>query len=167
MSVNALSHKWPFALVMLIWNFMIQIFLADDGTGPDKIAHISGPPDHCEHAAQIINDLLLSIRVREEGQGVRHMHKLSHYDLIDTVKNHINLLWITVNVMAEPDLSFFAFKLHNVCFSSSKLRKTEILSTQILKHFHTSLGRQLQTSLVIAGGLVLSFRGTFTECLTP
>uniref|UniRef100_A0A7N6FJQ3 K Homology domain-containing protein n=1 Tax=Anabas testudineus TaxID=64144 RepID=A0A7N6FJQ3_ANATE len=37
-------------------------FKQDDGTGPDKIAHISGPPDHCEHAAQIINDLLQSIR---------------------------------------------------------------------------------------------------------
>uniref|UniRef100_A0A3Q1JRJ3 K Homology domain-containing protein n=1 Tax=Anabas testudineus TaxID=64144 RepID=A0A3Q1JRJ3_ANATE len=43
-------------------------FKQDDGTGPDKIAHISGPPDHCEHAAQIINDLLQSIRVRDEGQ---------------------------------------------------------------------------------------------------
>ncbi|XP_038554849.1 far upstream element-binding protein 2-like isoform X1 [Micropterus salmoides] len=45
-------------------------FKQDDGTGPDKIAHISGPPERCEHAAQIINDLLQSIRVREEGQGV-------------------------------------------------------------------------------------------------
>ncbi|XP_063327758.1 far upstream element-binding protein 2-like [Pelmatolapia mariae] len=44
-------------------------FKQDDGTGPDKIAHISGPPERCEHAAQIINDLLQSIRVREEGQG--------------------------------------------------------------------------------------------------
>uniref|UniRef100_A0A671X2T4 KH-type splicing regulatory protein n=1 Tax=Sparus aurata TaxID=8175 RepID=A0A671X2T4_SPAAU len=44
-------------------------FKQDDGTGPDKVAHISGPPDRCEHAAQIINDLLQSIRVREEGQG--------------------------------------------------------------------------------------------------
>uniref|UniRef100_A0A8D3AL24 K Homology domain-containing protein n=1 Tax=Scophthalmus maximus TaxID=52904 RepID=A0A8D3AL24_SCOMX len=44
-------------------------FKQDDGTGPDKIAHVSGPPDRCEHAAQIINDLLQSIRVREEGQG--------------------------------------------------------------------------------------------------
>uniref|UniRef100_A0A3P8NBX2 K Homology domain-containing protein n=1 Tax=Astatotilapia calliptera TaxID=8154 RepID=A0A3P8NBX2_ASTCA len=37
-------------------------FKQDDGTGPDKIAHISGPPERCEHAAQIINDLLQSIR---------------------------------------------------------------------------------------------------------
>ncbi|KAM9745843.1 far upstream element-binding protein 2-like isoform 4-T4 [Menidia menidia] len=44
-------------------------FKQDDGTGPDKIAHISGPPDCCEHASQIINDLLQSIRFREEGQG--------------------------------------------------------------------------------------------------
>ncbi|XP_010768404.1 far upstream element-binding protein 2-like isoform X6 [Notothenia coriiceps] len=45
-------------------------FKQDDGTGPDKIAHISGPPDCCDHASQIINDLLQSIRVRDEGQGV-------------------------------------------------------------------------------------------------
>lgn len=46
-------------------------FLADDGTGPDKIAHIMGPPDQCQHAASIITDLLQSIRAREEGgQGV-------------------------------------------------------------------------------------------------
>ncbi|TNN80579.1 Far upstream element-binding protein 2 [Liparis tanakae] len=44
-------------------------FKQDDGTGPEKIAHVSGPPDRCEHAAQIINELLQSIRVREEGQG--------------------------------------------------------------------------------------------------
>lgn len=48
----------------------ILFLFSDDGTGPDKIAHISGPPDHCEHAAQIINDLLQSIRVRDEGQVV-------------------------------------------------------------------------------------------------
>ncbi|XP_046895074.1 far upstream element-binding protein 2-like isoform X4 [Hypomesus transpacificus] len=44
-------------------------FKPDDGTGPDKIAHIMGPPDRCDHAAQIINELLQSIRVREEEQG--------------------------------------------------------------------------------------------------
>ncbi|XP_029014740.1 far upstream element-binding protein 2-like isoform X2 [Betta splendens] len=44
-------------------------FKQDDGTSPEKIAHISGPPERCEHAAQIISDLLQSIRVREEGQG--------------------------------------------------------------------------------------------------
>ncbi|KAF3846469.1 hypothetical protein F7725_003547 [Dissostichus mawsoni] len=44
-------------------------FKQDDGTGPNKIAHISGPPDCCDHASQIINDLLQSIRVRDEGQG--------------------------------------------------------------------------------------------------
>uniref|UniRef100_A0A8C4F2U0 K Homology domain-containing protein n=1 Tax=Dicentrarchus labrax TaxID=13489 RepID=A0A8C4F2U0_DICLA len=37
-------------------------FKPDDGTGPDKIAHIMGPPDQCEHAASIITDLLQSIR---------------------------------------------------------------------------------------------------------
>ncbi|XP_048870723.1 LOW QUALITY PROTEIN: far upstream element-binding protein 2 [Brienomyrus brachyistius] len=44
-------------------------FKPDDGQGPDKVAHIMGPPDRCEHAASIINDLVQSIRVREEGQG--------------------------------------------------------------------------------------------------
>ncbi|XP_046872177.1 far upstream element-binding protein 2-like isoform X1 [Hypomesus transpacificus] len=42
-------------------------FKPDDGDGPDKIAHIMGPPDRCEHASSIINELLQSIRVREEG----------------------------------------------------------------------------------------------------
>uniref|UniRef100_A0A8C7H370 KH-type splicing regulatory protein n=1 Tax=Oncorhynchus kisutch TaxID=8019 RepID=A0A8C7H370_ONCKI len=37
-------------------------FKPDDGAGPDKIAHIMGPPDRCEHAASIINELLQSIR---------------------------------------------------------------------------------------------------------
>ncbi|XP_068606721.1 far upstream element-binding protein 2 [Brachionichthys hirsutus] len=45
-------------------------FKPDDGTGPDKMAHIMGPPDQCQHAASIITDLLQNIRVREEvGQG--------------------------------------------------------------------------------------------------
>ncbi|XP_071359904.1 far upstream element-binding protein 2 isoform X2 [Trachinotus anak] len=42
-------------------------FKPDDGTGPDKIAHIMGPPDQCQHAASLITDLLQSIRAREEG----------------------------------------------------------------------------------------------------
>ncbi|XP_070958633.1 far upstream element-binding protein 2-like isoform X1 [Oncorhynchus clarkii lewisi] len=42
-------------------------FKPDDGTGPDKMAHIMGPPDCCDNAAQIIQELLQSIRVREEG----------------------------------------------------------------------------------------------------
>uniref|UniRef100_A0A672NJW9 Far upstream element-binding protein 2-like n=1 Tax=Sinocyclocheilus grahami TaxID=75366 RepID=A0A672NJW9_SINGR len=37
-------------------------FKPDDGSGPEKIAHIVGPPDRCEHAASIINELLQSIR---------------------------------------------------------------------------------------------------------
>lgn len=46
-------------------------FLTDDGTGPEKIAHIMGPPDQCQHAASVITELLQSIRAREEGgQGV-------------------------------------------------------------------------------------------------
>uniref|UniRef100_A0A3Q3VUQ5 K Homology domain-containing protein n=1 Tax=Mola mola TaxID=94237 RepID=A0A3Q3VUQ5_MOLML len=50
-------------------------FKQDDGTSPDKIAHISGPPERCEHAAQIISDLLQSIRVRDEGQGVGNCNR--------------------------------------------------------------------------------------------
>uniref|UniRef100_A0A1A7Z385 KH-type splicing regulatory protein n=1 Tax=Iconisemion striatum TaxID=60296 RepID=A0A1A7Z385_9TELE len=42
-------------------------FKPDDGTGPEKIAHIMGPPDQCQHAASIITELLQSIRAREEG----------------------------------------------------------------------------------------------------
>ncbi|KAM9313703.1 far upstream element-binding protein 2 isoform 2-T2 [Pholidichthys leucotaenia] len=42
-------------------------FKPDDGTSPDKIAHIMGPPDQCQHAASIITDLLQSVRAREEG----------------------------------------------------------------------------------------------------
>uniref|UniRef100_A0A4W5R966 KH-type splicing regulatory protein n=1 Tax=Hucho hucho TaxID=62062 RepID=A0A4W5R966_9TELE len=37
-------------------------FKPDDGTGPDKMAHIMGPPDCCDNAAQIIQELLQSIR---------------------------------------------------------------------------------------------------------
>uniref|UniRef100_A0A8C7XAX0 KH-type splicing regulatory protein n=1 Tax=Oryzias sinensis TaxID=183150 RepID=A0A8C7XAX0_9TELE len=37
-------------------------FKPDDGTAPEKIAHIMGPPDQCQHAVSIINDLLQSIR---------------------------------------------------------------------------------------------------------
>ncbi|TRY86079.1 hypothetical protein DNTS_030173 [Danionella cerebrum] len=44
-------------------------FKPDDGTGPEKIAHIMGPQDRCEHAASIINELLQSIRVRDEAGG--------------------------------------------------------------------------------------------------
>ncbi|XP_035254666.1 far upstream element-binding protein 2-like isoform X1 [Anguilla anguilla] len=44
-------------------------FKPDDGVGPDKVAHIMGPPERCDHAASIITDLLQSIRAREEGQG--------------------------------------------------------------------------------------------------
>lgn len=67
----------------------ISIFPTDDGTGPDKIAHISGPPDCCDHASQIINDLLQSIRVRDEGQGV------------NVIKYIPNQLCIIVNVWQQ------------------------------------------------------------------
>ncbi|XP_028842629.1 far upstream element-binding protein 2-like isoform X2 [Denticeps clupeoides] len=47
----------------------MDVILFYDGTGPDKIAHVIGPPDRCDHATRIITDLLQSIRTREEGQG--------------------------------------------------------------------------------------------------
>lgn len=54
-----------------IYPTVLLSVLTDDGSGPDKIAHIMGPPDQCQHAASIITDLLQSIRAREEGgQGV-------------------------------------------------------------------------------------------------
>ncbi|XP_042200617.1 far upstream element-binding protein 2 isoform X2 [Callorhinchus milii] len=37
-------------------------FKPDDGTTPDKIAHVMGPPERCQHAAQIISDLLQNVR---------------------------------------------------------------------------------------------------------
>lgn len=45
----------------------VKIQFKPDGSGPDKIAHIMGPPDQCQHAASIITELLQSIRAREEG----------------------------------------------------------------------------------------------------
>ncbi|KAM9818245.1 far upstream element-binding protein 2-like isoform X2 [Syngnathus typhle] len=42
-------------------------FKPDDGSGPEKMAHITGPPDQCQHAASIITDLIQSIRTREDG----------------------------------------------------------------------------------------------------
>ncbi|KAM9327086.1 far upstream element-binding protein 1 [Gastrophryne carolinensis] len=54
-------------------------FKPDDGTTPERIAQITGPPDRCQHAAEIINDLLRSVqsgngsgpggRGRGRGQG--------------------------------------------------------------------------------------------------
>uniref|UniRef100_A0A1A8CGL1 KH-type splicing regulatory protein n=1 Tax=Nothobranchius kadleci TaxID=1051664 RepID=A0A1A8CGL1_NOTKA len=43
-------------------------FKPDDGTAPEKIAHIMGPPDQCQHAASIITELLQNVRAREEGE---------------------------------------------------------------------------------------------------
>lgn len=57
---------------------VIYISSTDDGTGPDKIAHIMGPPDRCDHAARIIGDLLQSLRV-SDGECVgtdREVHLL-------------------------------------------------------------------------------------------
>lgn len=57
---------FSFKFLSLLW-----VLASDDGTGPEKIAHIMGPPDRCEHAARIINDLLQSLRVGGTGQAGR------------------------------------------------------------------------------------------------
>uniref|UniRef100_A0A4W3I027 Far upstream element (FUSE) binding protein 1 n=1 Tax=Callorhinchus milii TaxID=7868 RepID=A0A4W3I027_CALMI len=36
-------------------------FKPDDGTTPERIAQIIGPPDRCQHAAEILTDLLRSV----------------------------------------------------------------------------------------------------------
>ncbi|KAM4720681.1 far upstream element-binding protein 1 isoform 4-T4 [Rhinophrynus dorsalis] len=42
-------------------------FKPDDGTTPERIAQISGPPDRCQHAAEIITDLLRSVQAGNSG----------------------------------------------------------------------------------------------------
>lgn len=61
----------------------VCVCVLDDGSGPDKVAHIMGPPDRCEHAAGIINELLQSIRVREEGGGVRRRRYYTYMFVLD------------------------------------------------------------------------------------
>lgn len=38
------------------------LFYADDGSAPDRVAQIMGPPDQAQHAADIITDLLRSVQ---------------------------------------------------------------------------------------------------------
>lgn len=38
------------------------LFSPDDGSSPDRIAQIMGPPDQAQHAADIISDLLRSVQ---------------------------------------------------------------------------------------------------------
>lgn len=47
----------------------------DDGTTPDRIAQITGPPDRCQHAAEIITDLLRSVQVVQKINKYCHMNK--------------------------------------------------------------------------------------------
>ncbi|XP_075688988.1 far upstream element-binding protein 1 isoform X1 [Rhinoderma darwinii] len=42
-------------------------FKPDDGSTPERIAQISGPPDRCQHAADIITDLLRSVQSGNAG----------------------------------------------------------------------------------------------------
>ena len=44
-------------------------FKPDDGTTPERIAQITGPQDHCQHAAEIITDLLRSVQQGSPGSG--------------------------------------------------------------------------------------------------
>uniref|UniRef100_A0A8C9T1L8 Far upstream element (FUSE) binding protein 1 n=1 Tax=Scleropages formosus TaxID=113540 RepID=A0A8C9T1L8_SCLFO len=59
--------------------FTFYVHLSDDGSMPERIAQIMGPPDRAQHAAEIISDLLRSVqsggppgpggRGRGRGQG--------------------------------------------------------------------------------------------------
>ncbi|XP_075038062.1 far upstream element-binding protein 1 isoform X3 [Mixophyes fleayi] len=42
-------------------------FKPDDGSTPERIAQITGPPDRCQHAAEIITDLLRSVQSGNAG----------------------------------------------------------------------------------------------------
>ncbi|PIO39662.1 hypothetical protein AB205_0058010, partial [Aquarana catesbeiana] len=42
-------------------------FKPDDGSTPERIAQITGPPDRCQHAAEIITDLLRSVQAGNAG----------------------------------------------------------------------------------------------------
>ncbi|XP_069088328.1 far upstream element-binding protein 1 isoform X2 [Pleurodeles waltl] len=44
-------------------------FKPDDGTTPERIAQITGPQDRCQHAAEIISDLLRSVQQGNSGSG--------------------------------------------------------------------------------------------------
>lgn len=50
-------------LIIVLSQFLVFFFFVDDGTTPDRIAQITGPPDRCQHAAEIITDLLRSVQV--------------------------------------------------------------------------------------------------------
>ena len=47
----------------LFFFVVVVVIVLDDGTTPDRIAQITGPPDRCQHAAEIITDLLRSVQV--------------------------------------------------------------------------------------------------------
>lgn len=36
---------------------------ADDGISPERAAQVMGPPDRCQHAAHVINELILTAQV--------------------------------------------------------------------------------------------------------
>uniref|UniRef100_A0A8C4X1C2 K Homology domain-containing protein n=1 Tax=Eptatretus burgeri TaxID=7764 RepID=A0A8C4X1C2_EPTBU len=44
-------------------------FKQDDGSGPDKMASIVGPPDRCQHAAQLVTELISSVQVWRGGEN--------------------------------------------------------------------------------------------------
>lgn len=50
-------------LTCIVANSNHFVCFEDDGTTPDRIAQITGPPDRCQHAAEIITDLLRSVQV--------------------------------------------------------------------------------------------------------
>lgn len=44
----------------------ILFLFLDDGVMPDRIAQVMGPPDRCQHAAHMINELIHTAQVRKQ-----------------------------------------------------------------------------------------------------
>lgn len=60
LSISSNYDTFNAKLIQFVSFFVFE----DDGTTPDRIAQITGPPDRCQHAAEIITDLLRSVQVR-------------------------------------------------------------------------------------------------------
>lgn len=41
----------------------LVLFGSDDGVSPDRVAQVMGQPDHCHHAAHLINELVQTAQV--------------------------------------------------------------------------------------------------------
>lgn len=50
--------------VFILFNLVFATFgFTDDGISPERIAQVMGLPDRCQHAAHIINELILTAQV--------------------------------------------------------------------------------------------------------